>query len=67
VYFHGTWTADVTTGCGTLSSSSQVYGRFNLATAAGARYRIRAVYNHTNGDVTNASAPSGWLYFRVAS
>ena len=67
VYFQGTWSDDVTTGCGTLSSSSHVYGRFSLATAAGARYRIRAVYHPSSGDVTNGSGASAWLYFRVAS
>lgn len=66
VFFQGAWVWDVVTGCGYLTSGSQVFGSFNLAQAAGARYRIRATFSPARSDVTNRGNVSAWLYFRVA-
>lgn len=70
VFLDGAWVDDLPTGataCGSLSSSSQVPGTFGLAHAAGARYRIRALFFRSASDGVNLNNSSPWLYFRVAT
>jgi hypothetical protein len=67
ILFQGTWQWDVITGCGYLTSGSQVFGNFSLAKAAGQRYRIRAEFSPPKTDISNIGNYSGWLYFRVAT
>jgi hypothetical protein len=69
-FLDGAWVDDLpngTTGCGSLSSSSQVPGTFGLAGAAGPRYRIRALFFRSASDGVNLNNNSSWLYFRVAT
>ncbi|HEX4831402.1 MAG TPA: Ig-like domain-containing protein [Trebonia sp.] len=49
----------------TLTSSSQLSTYLTLANAAGARYRVRAVFVPAASDVTNVSYYSPWFYFQV--
>ncbi len=68
--FQGAWINDLlngTTDCGTLSSTSHVPGTFGLGNAAGARYRIRALFVRSASDGRNLNNSSSWLYFRVAT
>jgi hypothetical protein len=67
IYYQGAWQWDVITGCGYLTSASQVFGNFNLAKAAGLRYRIRALFSPATTDTANLANASSWQYFRVAS
>jgi hypothetical protein len=70
IFFEGTWIDDLQSGatsCGSLSSSSHVPGTFGLATAAGARYRIRALFLRSASDGVNLNNDSSWLYFRVVT
>jgi hypothetical protein len=70
IFFDGAWIDDLqggTTSCGSLSSSSQVPGAFGLASAAGARYRIRALFFRSASDGVNLNNDSSWLYFRVVT
>jgi hypothetical protein len=62
----GSWVNDFpVTSCGALSSTSRVPGSFGLGNAAGARYRIRALFYHSASDPRNVNNASSWLYFRV--
>jgi hypothetical protein len=70
IFFEGAWIDDLQSGatsCGSLSSSSHVLGTFGLATAAGARYRIRALFLRAASDAVNLSNDSSWRYFRVVT
>jgi hypothetical protein len=65
-YYRGAWYANVTTGCGTLNSSSKVSGYLTLNSAdLNYPYRIRADYIRSSKDTSNLSTDSGWLYFMV--
>jgi hypothetical protein len=67
ILFQGAWQWDVITGCGYLTSASQVFGDFALGKAAGQRYRIRAVFSPAKTDISNLANLSSWQYFRVAT
>jgi hypothetical protein len=67
ILYQGTWRWDVITGCGYLTTGSQVFGNFSLTNATGQRYRIRAEFNPPKTDISNIGNYSGWLYFRVAT
>ena len=72
IYFQGKWYNDLpsgetTTRCGALSKSSTVLGDFGLKSAAGYRYRIRALFIHAKSDRVNLSSDSSWGYFRVTT
>jgi hypothetical protein len=67
ILYQGAWQWDVVTGCGYLTSGSQVLGDFSLAKAAGQRYRIRAVFSPPKTDISNIGNYSSWQYFRVAT
>jgi hypothetical protein len=64
-YYSGGWHSNVTTGCGTLNSSSQVSGYLTLTDATGGLFRIRADYIRSSADTRNLDADSGWSYFSV--
>ena len=66
-YYNGTWNANATTGCGTLSSASKVTWGFTLTDATGGRFRIRADYIRSGADKTNLDADSSWYYFTVVN
>jgi hypothetical protein len=59
------WTDHTSYGCDFLDGHSHDRAPFNLAQAAGDRYRIRAVYVHSAGDRANLSAVGPWLYLMV--
>jgi hypothetical protein len=63
--YSGSWHANLTTGCGTLNSSSKAVGVFTLTDATGGLYRIRAIYVRSSTDKKNLGADSGWFYFSV--
>jgi hypothetical protein len=67
ILYQGAWQWDVVTGCGYLTSGSQVFGYFSLGKAAGQRYRIRAVFSPAKTDTANLGNLSSWQYFRVAA
>jgi hypothetical protein len=63
--YGGTWHANLTTGCGTLNSSSKATGYLNLTDATGGLFRVRADYTRSSTDTKNLNADSGWFYFSV--
>ncbi|HEX4830608.1 MAG TPA: hypothetical protein VH478_05890 [Trebonia sp.] len=67
VLYQGAWSWDLISGCGSLTSASQVFGSFSLARASGARYRIRAIFTPAKSDLINLANETGWLYFRVTA
>jgi hypothetical protein len=72
IYFQGGWYNDLPAGetatsCGVLSKSSTVLGDFGLKSAAGYRYRIRALFVHAKSDRVNLSSDSSWGYFSVTT
>jgi hypothetical protein len=72
ILYQGAWQWDVVTGCGYLTSGSQVFGYFSLTGAAAKppavnRYRIRAVFSPAKTDTANLGNLSSWQYFRVAN
>jgi hypothetical protein len=64
-YYSGGWHANLTTGCGTLNSSSQISGYFTLTNATGGLFRIRADYVRSSSDKKNLGSDSSWSYFSV--
>ena len=61
------WDYNATFGCLKLNTSSKVSTYLTLADAAGAQYRMFAVYTPTATDRLNLAGASGFLYFKVVT
>jgi hypothetical protein len=59
------WGDDTAYGCDSLDRGSHDRAPFNLARAAGDRYRIRADYVRSPRDRANLSTDGPWLYLMV--
>jgi hypothetical protein len=59
------WDVDTKYGCDTLDKESHDSSPFDLSSAAGDKYRIRAVYIRGKTDNVNLSAAGPWVYFVV--
>jgi hypothetical protein len=59
------WDDDTAYGCDSLDRDSHDRAPFNLAQAAGDRYRIRADYVRSARDRANLSTDGPWLYLMV--
>jgi hypothetical protein len=65
-FYHGSWTANASTGCVALSTASQVRAAFGLSKADhGVPYRVRADYIRSTNDISNLSNDSSWIYLEV--
>jgi hypothetical protein len=65
-YYRGAWHPSAITGCGILSSSSQVTRYLAVKSAnLGYHYRVRADYVRSSKDISNLNTDSGWHYFIV--
>ena len=61
------WDYNATFGCLQLNSSSKVSTYLTLNDAAGAQYRMFAIYTPTASDRLNLAGASGFLYFKVVT
>lgn len=66
-FYNNRWNSNLTTGCGSLNSSSTVSGNFNLTKATGGTFRLRADYVRSATDISNISTSSSWAYFTVVT
>lgn len=67
-YYNGAWHANENTSCTDLSASSQLIGWLSMTHAdRGYEYRLRAHFDRSKTDNSDANSQSGWQYVMVES